>query len=101
VYVVSVTVVVKPEYLQAFVASTFDNAKNTRKEPGNLRFDFLQAEDDSAKFLLYEAYRTKEDFAAHQKTAHYLRWKDRVAPWMAQPRQGVKHRSLFFGDRES
>jgi autoinducer 2-degrading protein len=99
-YVVSVTVYVKPENLQGFIAATFDNARNTRKEPGNLRFDVSQAEDDSARFLLYEAYRTKDDFIKHQQTAHYLRWKERVAPWMAEPRQGVKHHSLFFGDGE-
>jgi autoinducer 2-degrading protein len=99
-YVVSVTVCVKPENLQAFIAATFDNAQHTRKERGNLRFDVAQAEDDSARFLLYEAYRTKDDFTKHQQTAHYLRWKERVAPWMAQPRQGVKHHSLFFGDGE-
>lgn len=97
-YVVSVTIFVKPEALQPFIAATLDNAKNTRREPGNLRFDVLQAEDDPNRFLLYEAYRAKEDFVKHQQTAHYLRWKETVANWMAQPRQGVKHSSLFFGD---
>lgn len=99
-FVVSVTICVKPEQVQPFIGATHDNARNTRKEPGNLRFDVLQAEDDSARFLLYEAYRTKEDFVRHQQTAHYLRWKDTVAPWMAAPRQGLKHHSLFFGDSE-
>lgn len=97
-YVVSVTVVVKPECVQPFIAATLDNARNTRTEPGNLRFDVLQAEEDSARFLLYEAYKTKGDFALHQHTPHYLRWKETVADWMAQPRQGVRHHSLFFGD---
>ena len=97
-YVVSVTVFVKPEHVPSFITATLDNARNTRREPGNLRFDVAQAEGDSARFLLYEAYRTKEDFAKHQQTAHYLRWKETVADWMAQPRQGVKHHGLFFGD---
>ena len=97
-YVVSVTIFVKPEALQPFIAATLDNAQNTRREPGNLRFDVLQAEDDPNRFLLYEAYRAKEDFVKHQQTAHYLRWKETAANWMAQPRQGVKHNSLFFGE---
>ena len=97
-YVVSVTVFVKPEHAQSFMEATYENARHTRKEPGNLRFDVLQAEEDMARFLLYEAYRTKEDFARHQQTPHYLRWKETVAPWMAAARQGVKHHSLFFGD---
>lgn len=97
-YVVSVTVFVKPQDVAQFIAATLDNARNTRHEPGNLRFDVLQGEEDPSRFLLYEAYRTKDDFARHQQTDHYLRWKQAVADWMSQPRQGVKHHSLFFGD---
>ena len=97
-YVVAVTIFVKPEFVDAFRAQTLDNARNTRKEPGNLRFDVLQAEEDPTRFLLYEAYKVKEDFARHQATAHYARWKEAVTDWMAQPRQGVKHHSIFFGD---
>jgi len=95
-YVVCVTIFVKPEHRAAFLAATFDNAQNTRQESANLRFDFLQSEDDPARFFLYEAYKTKEDFATHQQTPHYLRWKQTVADWMAQPRQGIRHTSLFF-----
>ena len=97
-YIVAVTVFVKAEQVRAFVEATLDNARNTRREPGNLRFDVAQGEDDPSRFLLYEAYRTKDDFARHQQTEHYLRWKSAVADWMAQPRQGVKHTAVFFGD---
>ena len=97
-YVVAVTIFVKPEHLAAFIDATLDNARNTRKEPGNLRFDVSQAEDDPSRFLLYEVYREKDDFAKHQQTEHYLRWKSSVADWMAQPRVGVKHKPVFFDD---
>ena len=97
-YVVSVTIHVKPEFVERFIAATLDNARNIRREPGNLRFDVSRAEEDPNRFLLYEVYRAKEDFAAHQKTAHYARWRDAVTDWMAQPRQGVRHFPLFFGD---
>jgi autoinducer 2-degrading protein len=100
-YVVAVTVFVKPELVRAFIDATLDNARHTRREAGNLRFDVLQGEDDPSRFLLYEAYRQKEDFAAHQQTEHYLRWKSTVADWMAQPRQGIKHQSIFFGDGQT
>ncbi|HUS91712.1 MAG TPA: putative quinol monooxygenase [Phycisphaerae bacterium] len=99
-YVVSVTVHVKDGYADPFIKATRDNAQNTRQEAGNVRFDVGRAEDDPNRFLLYECYRTKDDFAAHQQTEHYLRWRQTVADWMAQPRQGVKHTSLFFGDGE-
>jgi autoinducer 2-degrading protein len=101
VYVVSVTVHVKPDRVESFIDATLENARNSRKEPGNVRFDVLQAEDEPSRFLLYEVYQTKDDFTKHQQTEHYLRWKQTVADAMAQPRQGVKHNSIFFGDAES
>jgi quinol monooxygenase YgiN len=97
-YVVVVTIHVKPENAQAFREQTLDNARNTRHEPGNLRFDVLQSDTDPNHFTLYEVYRAKEDFAFHQTTAHYARWKTAVGDWMAKPREAVKCSSLFFGD---
>ena len=97
-YVVAVTIFVKPEFVRQFMDATYENARGSRREPGNLRFDVSQSEDDPTRFLLYEAYATKADFTAHQQTAHYTTWKNTVADWMAQPRQGVKHAALFFGD---
>jgi quinol monooxygenase YgiN len=95
-YIVSVTIFVKPESVGKFIEATLDNATNSRHEPGNLRFDVLQAEDDPTRFMLYEAYKEKEDFARHQKTEHYDRWKNAVMELMAQPRQAAKLHTLFF-----
>ena len=97
-YVVSVTVFVKPGMADAFIAAVMDNAMNSRKEPGNLRFDVCRSEEDPNRFLLYEVYREKEDFARHQATPHYAVFRDAVAPMMAQPRQGVRHMALFYGE---
>ncbi len=99
-FVVCVTIFVKPENIPAFITATLDNATNTRKEPANIRFDFLQAEDDPGRFFLYETYRAKEDFATHQQTPHYLRWKNTVADFMREPRIGIKHHPIFFGDSQ-
>ena len=98
-YVVAVTVYVKPEFVQQFIEASYSNASGSRAEPGNLRWDLCQAEDDPTRFLLFEAYRSKDDFARHQATPHYLTWRDAVAGWMARPREGVKHKALFYGDQ--
>jgi autoinducer 2-degrading protein len=97
-YVVAVSVWVKAEFVGQFKAATLENARNTRHEVGNVRFDVSQGEEDPSRFLLYECYRRKEDFVSHQQTPHYLTWKGAVAEWMAQPRQGVKYKSVFFGE---
>ncbi len=99
-YVVSVSIFVKAEFVRQFIEATLDNARNTRKEAGNVRFDVIQAEDDPTRFMLYEAYKSKDEFVRHQQTPHYFRWKDAVAEWMAQPRSAVKCKAVFFGDGE-
>jgi autoinducer 2-degrading protein len=97
-YVVCVTIWVKPGQEEAFKRATEQNHRGTRTEPGNVRFDVLASVDDPSRFFLYEVYRSAEDFAAHQRTPHYLAWKAAVADAMAQPRHGVKHTSLWPED---
>lgn len=86
---------VKPEKVDEFIRATEKNHLASVQEPGNSRFDVLQSADDPCQFVLYEAYRTAEDAAAHKDTAHYLEWRDTVADWMASPRKGVLHRGLY------
>jgi autoinducer 2-degrading protein len=97
-YIVSVTIFAKPEFREKLIEATLDNARNTRREPGNIRFDVSQAEDDPNRFLLYEVYKQKDDFSKHQQTEHYLRWKNAMTDWMGQPRVGVRHKPIFFGN---
>ena len=94
-HVVCVHVRVKPEHRQAFLDATLQNARGTVEEPGNLRFDVIQQTHDANRFVLYEVYRDEAGMNAHKETSHYARWRDAVAPWMAEPRRGVKHLSLF------
>ena len=94
-HVTLVHVRVKSEQLENFIASTRDNHQASVKERGNLRFDVLQLADDPASFVLYEAYASAQDAAAHKETPHYLKWRETVAPWMAEPRQGVQYTALF------
>ncbi|MFY0627331.1 MAG: antibiotic biosynthesis monooxygenase [Reichenbachiella sp.] len=86
-----VHVYVKIDYIESFIEATIINSELSVKEPGNLRFDFLQDSDDSSKFTLYEAYENEEYAAAHKETDHYKVWRDTVADWMSQPRKGIKH----------
>ncbi len=97
-YIVSVSVFVKEGHVDAFVEATLKNARCTRQESGNVRFDVARTTEDPCRFLLYEVYRQEDDFVSHQQTEHYLQWRTTVADMMAQPRQGVKHESIFFGD---
>ena len=97
-YAVCVHVHVKPENREDFIEATLANGRATIQEPGNLRFDVLQQADDPNQFILYEAWRDPAGAAAHKDTPHYAKWRDAVAPWMAEPRKGVKHGVLFPED---
>lgn len=94
-HVTLVHVSVKPEHLEAFISATRANHLASTQEPGNLRFDVLQTADDPTRFILYEAYVSADAAAAHKQTAHYLTWRDSVAPWMAEPRRGIPYRGLL------
>ena len=90
-----VHVQVKPENINDFIEATRHNHEASIQEPGNLRFDVLQLEDDPSRFILYEAYQSKSDAVDHKETHHYLRWRETVGEWMATPREGVAYNGLF------
>lgn len=86
---------VKPEHIDEFIAATQINHEASIQEPGNRRFDLLQSPEDPTHFILYEAYLSAETAAEHKQTPHYLAWRDTVADWMAEPRQGIRYDGLF------
>ncbi len=96
--VVHVHVHVKPEYVEGFRLASLENARQSVKEPGIARFDVVQHQEDPTRFVLVEAYRTAEAPAAHKETPHYAKWRDTVAPMMAEPRSSTRYTNLFPDD---
>ena len=97
--VTCVHVHVKPDKIEDFKKVTKANHDESVKEPGNLRFDLLQDVRVPEKFMIYEAYESEEAAAAHKNTAHYTTWRDAVADWMAEPRQGIKYNIVTPTDK--
>ncbi len=93
--IVHVHVHVKPEFVDVFKELTVSNAEHSLKELGIARFDVTQQVDDPTHFVLVEAYRTAEAPSQHKETAHYMLWRDAVAPMMAEPRTSVKYSNVF------
>jgi (4S)-4-hydroxy-5-phosphonooxypentane-2,3-dione isomerase len=93
--ILCVDVRVKPESREAFIQATRTNHLGTRTEPGNVRFDVLESEDEPSRFMLYEVYRDAAALQVHQQQAHYLTWRQAVEPMMASPRSRQRLRSLF------
>jgi autoinducer 2-degrading protein len=96
--IVHVHVHVKPESIDAFRDASVENARSSVQEPGVARFDVIQEAGDPARFVLVEVYRSPEAAAQHKETAHYAKWRDAVAPMMAEPRTSVKYSNAFPPD---
>jgi len=98
VLVVHVYVCAKPECVEAFKQASLENARASIREPGIARFDVVQQQDDPTRFLFVEVYRDAGAPARHKETAHYARWRDTVAPMMAEPRRSVRYNNVFPDD---
>jgi autoinducer 2-degrading protein len=93
--VVHVHARVRPGRAEAFLDATLANARASLAEPGVLRFDVIQDQDDPEHVVLVEVYTGSDAAAAHKQTAHYAAWRDRVAEMMARPRESVRYSAVF------
>lgn len=74
--VVLVQVVVKNEMLAEFERAILANADGARtREPGCVRFDVSQREDDPGQWLFYEVYKDGAAFEAHRATPHFAAYQ--------------------------
>jgi autoinducer 2-degrading protein len=96
--IVHVHILVKLESINAFKEATLANARASVKEPGVVRFDVVQQQDDPARFVLVEVYRDAAAAAAHKETPHYPIWRDVAEPMMAEPRRRVTFNNVFPED---
>ena len=97
-HILLVNIRVKAEKIEDFIAASAENARNSRKEAGIVRFDLIQQKDDPANFVLLEVYRTAGDQALHRETAHYLAWRDAVDGMMDGLRKGLTYHNLNTPD---
>ena len=96
--VTCVYVHVKPDEVKNFIEATSENHHEALKETGNLRLDLIQQADDPSKFMIYEAYESEVYAANHKSTVHYLKWRDCVKDYMAEPRYGVRYNIIEPND---
>ena len=77
-----VTIQIQPEHREAFMESMLDDARGSNNdEPGCLRFDVLQDNEDPNKIHLYEVYKDQAAVDAHRQAPHYTKWRETVKDW--------------------
>ncbi len=100
-YVLVVTIDIKPDRKDAFIAAMLDDARGSvRNEPGCVRFDVMQDEHNVNRIYLYEVYADRAAFDAHTKTPHFLTWQDAVKDWFATPPVVGSGPSIFPTDTD-
>ena len=97
-FIVHVFIHVKPECVGDFKAATLANVRNSIREPGISRFDFMVQIDTPNHFVLEEVYHTPEDAVKHKETTHYMVWRDAVARMMAEPRSSIKFSNIELNE---
>jgi len=96
--IIHVHIHIKPEHVEGFREATIENARNSVKESGIARFDFIQQADDPTRFILVEVYRNSEATVLHKQTAHYNAWAAKVADMFVEPRTRMSYSNVFPGD---
>jgi quinol monooxygenase YgiN len=100
-YILTVTLKIKAEHREAFVEAMLGDATGSvRDEPGCLRFDVIQDEEDPNTLYLHEVYRDKTAFEAHLEAPHFLKWRETVKDWFASPPQSGKGVNIFPADKD-
>ena len=72
---------VLPERLQEYLDNVKRHARSSVAEPGCLRYEVLQDEDDPGTICLYEVFEDETAFHAHQATEHYKWWMELSREW--------------------
>jgi autoinducer 2-degrading protein len=85
----------KRDKIDALIALATSNARESRKEAGNLRFDLLRSTEAPTRLALYEVYRDEEALKAHRGTPHFARWAAEVGELLVGPRIGEKYVNLI------
>ena len=79
-----VTINIKPGHKEEFMASMLGDARGTNNdEPGCLRFDVLQDNEDPNRIHLYEVYQDEAAVEAHRAAPHFLKWREECKDWFA------------------
>jgi quinol monooxygenase YgiN len=93
-----VTAQVLEHEVERFFQKTIECALATRKEAGNIRYDILQNEADPSCFVIYEVYRSREDFMFHRETDHSVKWKVETESSLAKPRERIRCNAVYFSE---
>jgi (4S)-4-hydroxy-5-phosphonooxypentane-2,3-dione isomerase len=97
--ILHVTVQIKPEYVAPYLEAVRHDAEHSEKdEPGCLRFDVVQDQDDPNRFYYYEVYKNEAALEAHRQSPHFKLYAEKVQAWLAAPPERRFGKNLIPAD---
>lgn len=93
----AITVTVKPDQVEAFIAASLTSLEHTQHEPGVIRFEFLQQAEAPTHFLVVEIYRDEAARQVHLESAHFQTWRQTVGSMLAAPPVSVPYAPVWVG----
>ena len=69
-------------------------------EPGCLRFNVLQSEDDENVYFFYEVYKDEAALEAHRAAPHYAVWREAAAVALDGAAEVTRAKTIFPKERE-
>lgn len=73
------------ESAEKFLSLMEGMVRDTRNEPGCLRYDLFAAGGDGTGYHLFEIYADSEALEAHRAAAHYKAYRSAVPDLLAEP----------------
>ncbi len=88
---------IKPEFIEAYKAAILDDARESIKEEGILRFEVFQNEQDPGHFTLLEIYTDMAAREFHLQTPYLLKLKAIIAEqgMFARNSEEVRYELVF------
>ena len=75
--IVLVQLQVRADLLDEFKTAILKNAElSVQRDPGCVRFDVLQQQDDLTRWFFYEVYEKEQAWVDHRASAHFLAFKE-------------------------
>src|SRR5687768_7417039 len=74
-----------PEHLDEYVAHVRRHAANSNAEPGCVRYEVLQDQEDPTTICLLEVFVDEAALNAHHGAEHYSWWMDISRDWRDGP----------------
>ncbi len=93
-FVLVVSLRIKAENVEKFMAGLLANAREARKEPGCRQFEVLVDPKDRTKVMLFEIYDDEKAFEAHQQTPHFKKYLAEAVPLLAARERMMLKRAL-------